>query len=123
MSSTPGLCIDVALYGAVAKYGGGTHVAQLKVELAAGARVADLLAKLGLAPAEKGYVFINAVLADMPGLDASREEEFADGDHIGIFSISHMWPYQYRDGVRMTERLTAEMRARGAMHHTYATLG
>ena len=29
----PSMSIDVALYGHIAKFGGGTHVAQLKVEL------------------------------------------------------------------------------------------
>jgi hypothetical protein len=113
------LCIDVALYGHVAKYGGGTHVAQLKVELPPEATVGDLLDKLGVAAAEKGYLFISAVLADMPGLNASREEELHDGDHVGVFSVTHMWPYQYRDGVRMTARLMAEMDERGGMHNTY----
>ena len=116
------MCIDVALYGHIAKYGGGSHVAQLKVELQPEACVGDLLDKLGMAAPEKGYIFINAVLADMPGLDAARLEVRHDGDHVGIFSISHMWPYQYRDGIRMTDRLTAEVQARGALHHSYANV-
>ena len=117
----PLMSIDVALYGHIAKYGGGTHVAQLKVEVQPEACVGDLLNKLGVAADEKGYIFINAVLADMPGLDAARLEELHDGDHVGIFSSLHMWPYQYRDGFPMTDRLTAEVRKRGALHHTYAT--
>ena len=115
------ICIDVALYGNIAKYGGGSHVAQLKVDVQPEACVGDLLEKLGLAASEKGYIFINAVLADIPGLDAARLEGLHDGDHVGIFSISHMWPYQYRDGIRMTDRLTAEMRERGALHNTYVS--
>ena len=111
--------IDVALYGDIAKYGGGKHVAQLKVELPPEACVGDLLGKLGLTDSERGYVFINAVLADMPGLKAARAERLADGDHVGLFSVTHMWPYQYRDGIRMTESLQAEVRERGALHHTY----
>ncbi len=117
----PSMIIDVALYGNIAKYGGGTHVAQLKVELPPEACVGDLLVKLGLAACEKGYIIINAVLADMPGLDAARHEALHDGDHVGIFSITHMWPYQYRDGFPMTERLAEEVRQRGAYHHSYAT--
>jgi hypothetical protein len=116
----PSINIDVALYGNIAKYGGGSHVAQLKVDLPAGACVGDLLAKLGVTAGEKGYIFINAVLADMPGLDASRAEGLKDGDHVGIFSISHMWPYQYRDGIHMTDSLTAIVRERGVLHHSYA---
>jgi hypothetical protein len=117
----PSTTIDVALYGHIAKYGGGTHVAQLKVELPPEAGVGDLLEKLGVAAREKGYIFINAVLADMPGLDVARLEALHDGDHVGIFSISRMWPYQYRDGFPMTERLAEEVRQRGAQHHSYAT--
>ncbi len=115
----PSLWIDLALYGDIAPLGGGTHVAQMKVELPGDCVVGDLLDKLGLADGDKGYVFINAVLADAPGLNACRLEPLHDGDHVGVFSSKHMWPYQYRDGVRMTERLQAEMRVHGAMHHTY----
>jgi hypothetical protein len=114
------ICIDVALYGQIAKYGGGTHVAQLKVEVPPDACVGNLLDKLGVGAGEKGYIFINAVLADMPGLDAARLEELHDGDHVGIFASSHMWPYQYRDGIRMTNRLAAEVSQRGALHHSYS---
>jgi len=116
----PSIWVDVALYGELAKYAGGVHVAQSKIELPAEACVGDLLDKLGMAAPEKGFIFINAVLADMPGLDVARAEVLHDGDHVGIFSISHMWPYQYRDGIRMTDRLTAEVAQRGA-HHSYAT--
>jgi hypothetical protein len=118
----PSITIDVALYGNIAKYGGGSYVAQLKVELAPEAHVGDLLDKLGVGAAEKGYIFINAVLADMPGLDASRLEELHDNDHVGIFSITHMWPYQYRDGFPMTARLAEEVSRRGALHHSYVNV-
>lgn len=113
------MLIDVALYGNIAHYGGGSHVAQLKVELPPEACLGDLLDKLGLADNERGYVFINAVLADMPGLNVSRPEILHADDHVGLFAITHMWPYQYRDGVPTTERLKAAMRERGALHHSY----
>jgi hypothetical protein len=116
------MCIDVALYGTIAKYGGGSHVAQLKVDLQPEGCVGELLDKLGVAAPEKGYIFINAVLADMPGLNAARLEVLHDGDHVGIFSITHMWPYQYRDGFPMTARLTEEVRRRGALHHSYVNV-
>jgi hypothetical protein len=112
--------IDVALYGDIAKYGGGTHVAQRKVEMPPETCLGDLLDTLGVGDGERGYVFINAVLADMPGLNACRAEPLHDGDHVGLFSITHMWPYQYRDGVRMTHRLQAAMREHGVMHNIYA---
>ncbi len=113
------ILVDVALYGDIARYGGGTHVAQLKVELPPEACLGDLLDKLGLGEGEWGYVFINAVLADMPGLNVCRPEPLHADDHVGLFSITHMWPYQYRDGVRMTERVQAALRERGAMHNIY----
>jgi len=30
-----------------------------------------------------------------------------------------MWPYQYRDGIVMSDPLKAAMKKYGAMHHTY----
>ena len=114
------IVVDVALYGDIARCGGGTLVAQLKVDLPEGACVGDLLDKLGVADSARGYVFINAVLADMPGLNVVRPEPLHEGDHVGVFSILHMWPYQYRDGMPMTASLQAATRERGVLHHTYA---
>lgn len=111
--------VDLALYGEIAAKAGGVLVAQRMIELPAGACVGDLLDQIGLADAERGYVFINAVLCDMPGLNAARSEPLHQGDHIGIFSTRHIWPYQYRDGVHMSERLRAVLSQVGAMHHSY----
>jgi hypothetical protein len=86
------ITVDVGLYGSLARHGGGKHYATLKVELPDGARMKDLLAHLGVADDEKGITFINAILCDMPGLQADREDELHDGDHVGIFSTTHMWP-------------------------------
>lgn len=117
------ITVDVALYGPLARHLGGRHVAQRDVQLEPGARVGDLLEYLGIAAEEKGFVFLNAVLCDVPGLDVSRGEPLHDGDHIGIFSKRHMWPYQYRDGVKMSAALTEAMREHGAMHHSYRLRG
>jgi hypothetical protein len=117
----PSKNVDVALYGDIARHGGGQLVAQLKVDLPADACVGDLLDKLGIADEARGYLFINAVLADMPGLSVARPEPLHDGDHVGIFSIKHMWPFQYRDGMPMTERLQAATRERGVLHHSYVS--
>jgi hypothetical protein len=116
----PSILVDVALYGDIARCGGGQFVAQLKLELPEAACVGDLLDKLGVPDAERGYVFINAVIADMPGLNVARPELLHDGDHVGVFSIRHVWPYQYRDGMPMTPRLEAVIRERGVLHHSYA---
>jgi hypothetical protein len=116
---SPFIQVDLALYGDIAAKAGGVFVAQKKIDLPCGACVGDLLDQIGLADADRGYLFINSVLCDMPGLNVARLEPLNEGDHIGIFSTRHMWPYQYRDGVRMSENLRAVLSQVGAMHHTY----
>ena len=111
--------INVSLYGSIAVYGGGKFVATVNIELEKGAAVRDLLAKMKIPHNEKGYLFINHVLCDAPGLNASLEEVLADGAHVGIFSTTHMWPYQYRDGIRMSESLKEAMKEKGTMRNTY----
>jgi len=111
--------VDVALYGHIAKYGGGQHIYLKVIELNPGACLGDLVDKLGVPAEERGYLFINSVLCDAPGLDAAREELLHSGDHVGIFSIKHMWPYQYRDGIKMSESLQKAMKKHGAMHNIY----
>jgi hypothetical protein len=114
--------VNVCLYGKLAHLGGGKHVAQLDLELPDEAQKMDVLEHFGIQEAERGYLFINAVLCDVPGLTTGRGPALKEGDHIGIFSIDRMWPYQYRDGVRMSEALQAAMQVHGAMHHTYEHL-
>ncbi len=111
--------INVTLYGDIAVHGGGKHIANLDLELPDAASMEDLLQILGLDPEDRGYLFINAVLHDMPGLFASKDTNLKDGDHVGIFSIRHMWPYQYRDGIRMSDALKEAMKKHGEMRNTY----
>lgn len=111
--------VNVSLYGSLARFGGGRYVAQLDVDLEPGTRKSDLLAQLGIPEAERGYLFVNAVLCDVPGLVTEDGESLRDGDHIGIFSMDRIWPYQYRDGVRMSESLKKQLQKYGAMHHSY----
>jgi hypothetical protein len=116
--------VDVWLYGPLAKYGGDQSkgaFAHLQVELPTGARMKDLLEVLKLPLDEKGITFINAALSDMPGLSADLECALEDGDRVGIFSSTHMWPYQYRGGARTTPELEKVLRERdeGALHHSY----
>jgi hypothetical protein len=111
--------VEVALYGALAQYAGGKHVKQLELPMPSGTTIKDLLEHFQIPTEEKGYLFINAILSDAPGLNASLGETLHEGDHIGIFSIKHMWPYQYRDGVRMSESLKAEMAVKGVMKNSY----
>ena len=111
--------VHVSLYGSLARYQGGKHVAITEVKLPAGACKADLLAHLGIQNEERGYLFINAVLCDVPGLVTGEGQVLKEGDHVGIFSVDRIWPYQYRDGVRMSEELTEALKIHGAMHHSY----
>jgi hypothetical protein len=113
--------VDVCLYGSLARLAGGRHVGQATLEFENGATKADVLNRLGIPPQERGYLFINAVLCDVPGLNTEGQDPLQDGDHIGIFSIDRVWPYQYRDGVRMSEGLKAALQVHGAMHHNYGS--
>jgi hypothetical protein len=111
--------VNVALYGSLSRLGGGRHIAQFDFKLEPGSTKADLLARLGIPEEERGYLFINAVLHDVPGLTTDCLEPLKDGDHIGIFSITYMWPYQYRDGIKMSESLKKALSDHGPMHHSY----
>jgi molybdopterin converting factor small subunit len=111
--------VNVTLYGPLATFAGGKYIAQKVVELEENAAVRDLLDYFGIPHDQKSYLFINAILCDMPGLLASLDEPLKDEDRVGIFSLQHMWPYQYRDGIRMSETLTETLRKHGAMHNTY----
>ena len=117
---TPIITVDVNLYGTLARLAGRRNIAQAKVELKPGSTKADLLAKLGVPTEERGYLFINAVLYDVPGLDTDGQDPLQDGDHIGIFSTTYMWPYQYRDGVRMSESLKKRLQEHGSLHNQYS---
>lgn len=113
------ILVEVALYGPIAQAANGKHVAQEQLRLNPGATMEDLLQKLGIKEEDTGYIFINAILCDVPGLFASRDLSLSEGDHIGIFSEVHMWPYQYRDGARMTDALREALQERGPMRHSY----
>lgn len=115
------ITIDTTIYGSLARICGGKYIAQVQAELPGNAKVNDLLQHLDINPRDKSYLFINAVLCDMPGLNASSEEKLHDGDHVGIFSNGYMWPFQYRDGVHMSESLRTTLKKTGVMHHSYAT--
>lgn len=111
--------VNVALYGPMAAYWGKRYIAFGDIELPEGATKGDLLRHLGIPDQERGYLFINAVLCDVPGLSTGNGQVLHRGDHIGVFSKDHMWPYQYRDGIIMSADLKAAMAIYGAMHHSY----
>jgi hypothetical protein len=113
------MLVNVFLYGSLARFGGGRHVAQMDVELGQNSGKAELLQHLGIPENERGYLFINAVLCEVPGISTGANETLREGDHIGIFSVDRLYPYQYRDGLPMSEGLKKTLQKHGAMHHSY----
>ena len=113
--------VNISLYGSLARFGGGRYVAQMDIELADGSGKADLMQKLGIPEEERGYLFINAMLCEVPGLSTGANELLKEGDHIGVFSVDRLYPYQYRDGLPMSDGLKETLKVHGAMHHSYKT--
>lgn len=113
--------ITLTLYGPLAKFAGGKYIVQKTVELEAGATIRDLMDRFEIPYDQKSYLFINNILSDMPGLSASLDEVLSNNARVGIFSLQHMYPYQYRDGLPMSENLTKTLKERsgGAVHNTY----
>ncbi len=109
----------MSLYGSLARFGGGRYVSQMDIELTPGSGKTELLAVLGIPEHERGYLFINAILCEVPGISTNANEILTDGDHVGIFSVDRLYPYQYRDGLPMSEGLKKALRVHGAMHHSY----
>lgn len=115
----PTINVHTTLYGSIAHYAGGRFIAETYVQLEPGAYVSDLLKALGITETERSYLFVNAVLCEVPGFSTTPGEVLHDGDHVGIFSHDYMWPYQYRDGVVMSESLKEALREREVIHNTY----
>ena len=113
--------ITLSLYGSLAKFAGGKYIAQEVVELEEGATVQNLMDRFEIPYDQKSYLFINNILSDMPGLNASLDEVLTDKARVGIFSLQHMYPYQYRDGLPMSASLTKLLKERegGAVHNAY----
>lgn len=113
------LKVNVSLYGSLARFGSGKYVAQMTVAIENGTGKAELLRKLGIPLEERGYLFINAVLCEVPGVNTNANELLNEGDHVGIFSVDRLYPYQYRDGLPMSDGLKETLKKHGAMHHSY----
>jgi hypothetical protein len=120
--SKQGKKINVAIYGKLARVSGGKHIAILDLDLSPNAHLGDLLTQLDIPLEETSFIFLDAVLCDVPGLTIEHDEVLIDGAHVGIFSTGYMWPYQYRDGVPLSDPLKKAMEKHGAMHHTYTNL-
>ena len=111
--------VHVSLYGSLARFGGGRYISQVSVELGSNSGKMDLLKALGIPENERGYLFINAVLCEVPGINTGANEPLNDGDHVGIFSVDRLYPYQYRDGLPISDGLRKTLQEHGAMHHSY----
>jgi putative ubiquitin-RnfH superfamily antitoxin RatB of RatAB toxin-antitoxin module len=115
------ITLEVWLYGPLAQYAGelsqGSY-AQLNLEMPQGAKVRDLLERLGIPQEEKGITFINAQLTDLPGLGADLDRELHDGDRVGFFHKVSAWPFQYRFGASTSPELMEAMQRRGLLRHT-----
>jgi hypothetical protein len=114
--------INTTIYGKLAKIGGGKHIAILDFEMPPLSTLGDLLDKIKIPMDKTSFIFLDAVLCDVPGLSIEHNEPLKDGSHVGIFSTGYMWPYQYRDGMPMSDPLVKAMRQYGAMHHSYKGL-
>lgn len=116
--------VDVWLYGRLARYAGegaGSGYANVKLALPAGSTMRQLLDHFGIPAEERGITFINGQLSAMPGLQPDLDHVLQDGDRVGIFDLSSMWPFQYRHGAAMTEEMQKALLARedAGLHHTY----
>ncbi len=114
--------VNVAIYGKISKLFGGKHIVTLDVPIPPDFHLGDLLTKIKIPMEETSFIFLDAVLCDVPGLNIDHNEQLWDGAHVGIFSRGYMWPYQYRDGVPMSESLKQALAKHGAMHHSYTKI-
>jgi hypothetical protein len=112
------ICIDLWLYGPLARYGGDAarraH-ANLKLELPAGSRMRDLLAHLALPTEERGITFIKGDLSAMPSLQPDLDHVLGDGDRVALFHLKSMWPCQYRHGAGTTPEFSRAMEEKGRL--------
>jgi hypothetical protein len=114
--------VNVAIYGEISKSFGGKHIAILDLSIPTDYHLGDLLCQIEIPMEETSFIFVDAVLCDVPGLTIEHDEPLRDGSHVGIFSRGYIWPYQYRDGVPMSEPLKQAMSKHGAMHHSYTKI-
>ena len=113
--------VEVWMYGPLAKYAPDNSqpgYAQLNLEMPEGARMRDLVERIGLPLEEKGITIVNGQLTDMPGLAADLELELQESDRVAFFHERSMWPFQYRFGADTSPELLAAMQKRGFLRHT-----
>jgi len=118
------MTLDVWLYGNLARYAGDpneTTFANPHPHLPAGSTLSDLLNHLGMDTEERGITFINGELSAMPGMQPDLQHELKDGDRVAFFHLRAMWPFQYRNGIKMLSEMQKTMESSPDMgiHHAY----
>jgi hypothetical protein len=118
------ITIDTWLYGDLAKFGdenADSGFANRKVQLSEGASLQNLLDELNMPSEARGITFINGNLSAMPGVQPDLEYELQDQDRVAFFHLRAMWPYQYRQGAAMLDKLenTIEGDKDKGVHHSY----
>ena len=118
------ITLDVWLYGELARYAGDPNektFANSHPRLAAGSTLSNLLANLGMNTEERGITFINGELSAMPGMQPDLQHELKDGDRVAFFHLRAMWPFQYRNGIKMVSEMQETMEASpdAGIHHAY----
>jgi hypothetical protein len=118
------ITIDTWLYGDLAKFGdenADSGFANRKVQLSEGASLQNLLDELNMPSEARGITFINGNLSAMPGVQPDLEYELKDQDRVAFFHLRAMWPYQYRQGAAMLDKLenAIEGDKDKGVHHSY----
>jgi sulfur carrier protein ThiS len=118
------ITLDVWLYGELARYAGDpneTTFANPHPKLQTGSTISDLLAELGMNTEERGITFINGELAAMPGMQPDLQHVLKEGDRVAFFHLRAMWPFQYRNGIKMVSEMQETMEASpdAGIHHAY----
>ncbi len=120
----PEICVDVWLYGELARFGGDPNqknFANIKITLPEGGTISDILKALQMATEDRGITFINGNLSAMPGMQPDLDHLLKNGDRVAFFHLRSMWPFQYRHGVAMIPEMQQTMledKDQG-LHHTY----
>jgi len=109
------ITVDTWLYGDIARFGGDSDqkvFSNLKVVLANGSTVSDLLSTLKMPTEARGITFINGNLSALPGVQPDLDYALKDADRVAFFHLRSMWPYQYRHGAAMIAELSTALGSR-----------
>jgi hypothetical protein len=119
------ITLDLYLYGALSHYvkSDTPGCANLKMPLPENSTIGDLLLKLKIPTLERGITFINGNLSALPGIQQDLGHVLHDQDRVAFFDLKSMWPFQYRQGVQMTDELSEKLSVdpEKGIHHSYET--